>query len=162
MILEHFGLDESSKMLPKTGDKEDDKAETEEVKMSAEEVTVFRGVAARANYMSADCPQVQYATKEVCRDMAAPTVRAHEKLKKLARYLAGCQETVFEYPWQDEGAARLMTFTDSDWAGCVRSRRSTSGGSIVLGTHTLKTWSSTQPVIAMSAAEAEYYAMVAA
>ena len=63
IILEHFGLDESSKVLSKTGDKEDDKAETEEVNMSAEEATVFRGVAARANYMSADCPQVQYAKR---------------------------------------------------------------------------------------------------
>ena len=30
----------------------------------------------------------------------------------------------------------------------------------MLGTHTWKTWSSTQPTVAMSSAEAEYYAMV--
>ena len=100
--------------------------------------------------MAADCPQVQYATKEVSRHMATPTEAAHDKMKKLARYIAGCQVNVFEYRWQDEEEAQLQTCTDSDWAGYTRTRRSTSGGAIVLGSHTRKTWSVTQPVVGMS------------
>ena len=160
MIMEHFGFGPETKVLTRTGNKEDDKGGSESVVMGKEEARHFRGVTARTNYMAADCPQVQYATKEVCRHMANPTEAAHESMKKLARYIVGCEETVFEYKWQDEEEAKLQTFTDSDWAGCTRTRRSTSGGAIVMGSHTLKTWSSTQPVVAMSAAEAEYYAMV--
>ena len=51
-------------------------------------------------------------------------------------------------------------FTDSDWAGEVESRKSTSGGVMQLGSHVLKTWASTQSVIALSTGEAEFYAII--
>ena len=50
-------------------------------------------------------------------------------------------------------------FTDSDWAGCRSTCRSTSGGITRFGAHTLKTWSSTQATVALSSAEAELYAL---
>ena len=40
------------------------------------------------------------------------------------------------------------------------TRRSTSGGLIMLGNHMIKFWSSSQPVIALSSGEAEFYALV--
>ena len=49
---------------------------------------------------------------------------------------------------------------DTDWAGCLRTRRSTNGGLIAIGTHIVKHWSSTQATIALSSGEAEYYGMV--
>ena len=54
----------------------------------------------------------------------------------------------------------MTLYTDSDWAGCRRTRKSTSGGAILLGNHCVKCWSSTQGPIALSSAEAEYYSMV--
>ena len=54
----------------------------------------------------------------------------------------------------------LEVYTDSDWAGCKESRKSTSGGIVSFGSHVVKSWSVTQKVIATSSAEAEYYAMV--
>ena len=51
-------------------------------------------------------------------------------------------------------------YTDSNWAGCSRTRRSTSGGIVVLDGGALKSWSSTQATVAMSSGEAEYYALV--
>ena len=50
--------------------------------------------------------------------------------------------------------------TDADWAGCHRSRKCTSGGSICLGKHCIKVWSNTQAVIAKSSAESELYGVV--
>ena len=47
---------------------------------------------------------------------------------------------------------------DSDWAGCRRSRKSTSGGILFLGGVPVRAWSSNQNVIALSSGEAEYYA----
>ena len=49
---------------------------------------------------------------------------------------------------------------DSDWGGCVKDRRSTSGGLWMLGDHCIKTWSATQGAYALSSAEAEFYAMI--
>ena len=85
--------------MSKSGDREDDKGEeTNDMEMTKAEAASFRGVAARTNYFAADCASIQFATKEVCRDMANPTVAGHEKMKKLARYMLHFEAAIFEYP----------------------------------------------------------------
>ncbi len=54
---------------------------------------------------------------------------------------------------------QVDTFVDSDWAGCKATARSTSGGAARLGWHPVKTWSTTQTVVAMSSGEAELYSL---
>ena len=46
-------------------------------------------------------------------------------------------------------------FVDTDFAGCQRTRRSTSGGITTLGPHALRHWATTQPTLALSSGEAE-------
>jgi hypothetical protein len=46
-------------------------------------------------------------------------------------------------------------YVDTDWAGCARTRKSTSGGCVMLGGHMVKSWSSTQPGVTLSSGEAE-------
>ena len=46
-------------------------------------------------------------------------------------------------------------FTDTDFAGCLATRKSTSGGCVMRGKHLLKHWSSTQKAVTLSSAEAE-------
>ena len=53
----------------------------------------------------------------------------------------------------------LVVYTDADWAGDLRSRRSTSGGIILLGDTWSTSWSRLQAVTALSSAEAEYYSL---
>ena len=57
---------------------------------------------------------------------------------------------------------QLETFSDTDWAGCRRTRRSTTGGYTVAGSHLIKMWCKTQAVVALSSAEAELYGLVRA
>ena len=66
---------------------------------------------------------------------------------------------VFKFDWQD-AQNELTTYTDSDWAGCKITARSTTGGIIMIGNHIIKSWSRTQKTIALSSAEAELTAMV--
>ena len=54
----------------------------------------------------------------------------------------------------------IEVYVDSDWAGCPSTRKSTSGGFLVLGKHLVKTWSSTQATRALSSGEAEFYAII--
>ena len=49
-------------------------------------------------------------------------------------------------------------FTDSDWAGDRITRKSTTGGAMMIGSHSIKTWSKDQSVVALSSGEAELYA----
>ena len=52
-------------------------------------------------------------------------------------------------------------YVDSDYAGCPRTRKSTSGGCVMMGSHLIKSWSSTQNnVISLSSGEAELYSIV--
>ncbi len=122
--------------------------------------TAFRGAAARANYLAADRIDCQFAAKEVCRWMASPTESAWTALKRLCRYLVGLPRMVYVYDYQS--ADTVEAYTDTDWAGRPRTRKSTSGGCVLLGNHTIKIWSSTQASIALSSGEAEFNGVVRA
>ena len=122
------------------------------------EATRFRAVAARANYLSADRPHIQYAVKEICRKMAKPVAGDWQKLVRLGRYLKGSPRCVLEYRWQNRCVAP-SGYSDSDWAGDRRTGKSTSGGLIMLGTHLVKSWSRTQDSVTLSSAEAELVAL---
>jgi hypothetical protein len=119
---------------------------------------LFRSFAARANYLALDRPDLSQATKELCRRMSAPRAADLRALSRVARYLVGAARVVYEYPWQCRPV--LRAYTDSDFAGCVATRRSTSGGAVMLGTHLLKHWASTQKKITLSSGEAELGAVV--
>ena len=79
-------------------------------------------------------------------------------MKRLARYLKGRPRMVWEYRWQ--GVEHINAYSDSDWAGCKRTARSTSGGIILRGSHHIKSWSATQKRVTLSSAEAELGALV--
>ena len=79
----------------------------------------------------------------------------------IARYLRYRPRLVLKYDYHPEGEG-LTGYSDSDYAGCVATRRSTSGGCIMTGRSLLKSWCRQQKVVALSSAEAETYALVAA
>ena len=81
-------------------------------------------------------------------------------LKRLARYLAGARRRVQVYRRQRPEDAHLEAIVDSDWAGDVTSRRSTTGMAIMRGSHLLRHSATLQASIGLSSAEAEYYALV--
>eukprot|EP00973_Karenia_brevis_P016497 2259503-Karenia_brevis.AAC.1 len=80
--------------------------------------------------------------------MANPKVISWRALKKVARYLVGVKRIVWKFKWQ--GDVRFSrVYSDSDWGGNVRDRKSTSGGVWMLGGHCIKTWSATQGAYAL-------------
>ena len=81
------------------------------------------------------------------------------KMKRLVRYLKGKPRIVLRFDYQGR-CTELEGYSDSDWAGCKRTARSTSGGAMMVGGHNLKTWSSTQKSVTLSSGEAELVAAV--
>ena len=61
----------------------------------------FLAVAARANYLSADRPDIQYSVKEICRRMYKRARGDWQKPIRLGKYLKGSPRCVREYRWQD-------------------------------------------------------------
>jgi len=120
--------------------------------------TAFRGAAARGNYLSMDRLDAHFACKEICRWMSSPSQQSWKALKRLCRYFAGSPRLVYVY--QQQSVDEVDIFTDTDWAGCPKTRKSTSGGCLMLGSHTLKHWSSTQSGVSLSSGEAEFHGVV--
>ena len=130
----------------------------EDVPLGNELHTAFRSASARGNYLAADRIDVQFACKEICRAMSSPSAQAWKALKRLCRYLGGLPRMVYKYPQQTVSA--IDVYTDTDWAGCPRTRKSTSGGGIMLGQHVMKHLSSTQTSVALSSGEAEFAGVI--
>ena len=82
-----------------------------------------------------------------------------EALNLLGRYLCGRRRLIYKYRWQKD-VVGIDVYVDTDHAGCLRTRKSTSGGCVMLGAHLLKSWSSTQPTITLSSGEAELHGVV--
>ena len=73
----------------------------------------FRGMAATANYLGADTPDLQFAAKESCRSMAAQTEESFLGLKHLARYLVHVPEAELYYENQ-KPVEFMEVLVDSD------------------------------------------------
>ena len=152
--LERMGEEAARTPLSSPGFKRDAEAVEASTPLGPEATHEYRALAARANFLSMDRPDLGFAAKECCRKMATPTTVDWAALVRLTRYLAGRPRLVYAYPWQDPGIG-LSTYVDTDFAGCVVTRKSTSGGVCLRGSHLIKHWSNTQKTIALSSGEAE-------
>ena len=119
------------------------------------DATQYRALVARGNFLAQDRSDIRFAVKELSRRMAKPRVRDIASLKRFARYLALRPRLVTKYCKQGP-LKTVVGWSDSDWAGCPETRKSTSGGVIMIGSHVIRTWSTTQSVIATSSGEAEF------
>ena len=134
-------------------------AEEDAGPLTGRDATSYRALSARANYLALDRTDIQYAVKEICRGMSAPTKGDLRKLRRLGRYLIEHPRVVIKYRTQGK-VGELQGYSDSDWAGCRRTAKSTSGGAIMKGGHYIKSWSSTQKNVTLSSGEAELVAAV--
>ena len=90
--------------------------------------------------------------------MSSPSEEDLVAVKRLCRFLRGLPRLVQRIEFEDFAPTIVKTYVDSDWAGCRKTRKSTSGGILMLGSTAVRGWSTNQAVIALSSGEAEYYA----
>ena len=103
--------------------------------------------------MVATRPDIAHAVGVVCRFMADPG-RAHwEAIKSIMRYLKGTKSKCICY---GKGQMELQGFCDSDMAGDVDTRKSTSGYVFTLAGGAVSWCSRLQRIVALSTTEAEY------
>ena len=98
---------------------------------------------------------VQYAGKEAARCLANPTRGDAVRLEASRTIPCRCEQLL---PWQ-EMPDNILIYADSDWGGCVKTRKSTSGGVLLFGNCCLSHWSRAHGVIALSSGEAELNAL---
>jgi hypothetical protein len=158
ILVKEFGADGHAVRTPGIKGKAVEDAPGQEELLDEAATKWFRSGAARANYLAMDRPDLAFATKELCRRMSAPKLCDAASLRRVVRYLVDEPRLVYSFAWQQQSEFRA--FVDTDFAGCLRTRKSTSGGCALMGTHLIKHWSTTQKVVTLSSGEAELAGIV--
>ena len=99
LLVEGLGLEKAKSVLT-PGEKTKSILENDS-ELQGMDHRMYRALAARANYLALDRPDIQFATKEICRAMSNPTKSDWLKLKRLGRYLIDSKRLVAKYPWQE-------------------------------------------------------------
>nr|GEV79064.1 retrovirus-related Pol polyprotein from transposon TNT 1-94 [Tanacetum cinerariifolium] len=123
--------------------------------------TKYRSMVGALMYLTTSRPDIVHATCYCARYQAKPTEKHLTVVKRIFRYL---KDTINMGLWylKDTGF-ELTAFSELDHAGCLDSRKSTSGGIQFLGGDKLVSWlSKKQDCTSMSSAEAEYVSLSAA
>ncbi|GKF77748.1 hypothetical protein Tco_0230218, partial [Tanacetum coccineum] len=110
-------------------------------------------------YMTSSRPDIVQAVCYCARYQARSTEKHLKEVKRIFRYLRGTINMGLWYP-KDSGF-ELTAFSDDDHAGCIDTRKNTSGGIQFLGDKLVSWMSKKQDCIAMSFAEAEYVVLSA-
>ena len=141
ILVSQMGLSIESKAV--TGVRMTDEEDGKE--LDAESRACYRSWTLRASYLSQDRCELQFAVKELARRMQQPNTKNMQALKRLVRFLKGSPRCLIVYNRQVEQPI-VDVFSDSDWAGCGKTRRSTSSSYVM-------------NVVATSSGEAEFCAL---
>jgi hypothetical protein len=113
-----------------------------------------------ANWMR---PDITQAVHVLARFMADPSCSHWLAVKRVLRYLAGTVEWGLLFGGRSEREAgsfvsRVIGWCDADYAGCIDSRKSTSGRVFVLNGAAVSWASRKQSTVSTSTTEAEFIA----
>ena len=127
--------------------------------LEGSQVTAYRSATMRLNYLAQDMPHLQFAANKGAKHMAKPIKGGMARLKRAARFLKRHPRWIIVFTEQ-EWTDKIQTRVDSDWAGDLIDRKSTTCVHIVIGEHFIKSFVSTQATPALSSGEAEFTATV--
>uniref|UniRef100_A0A2N9FY74 Integrase catalytic domain-containing protein n=1 Tax=Fagus sylvatica TaxID=28930 RepID=A0A2N9FY74_FAGSY len=118
--------------------------------------TMYKQLVGSLMYLTATRPDLMYVVSLISRFMASPTELHLQAAKRVLRYLKGTVDLGVFY--RKKGNGELMAYTDSDYAGDVDDRKSTSGYVFLLSEGAVSWSSKKQPVVTLSTTEAEFVA----
>ena len=101
-------------------------------------------------------PDISFAVGMLGRYQSNPGMDHWKAAKKVLRYLQGTKECMLTYKRSDH--LEVIGYSDSDYAGCVDTRKSTFGYLFLLAGGAVSWKSGKQSVIAASTMEAEFVA----
>ncbi|XP_073351834.1 uncharacterized protein [Aegilops tauschii subsp. strangulata] len=124
--------------------------------------TDYRSIVGSLRYLVNTRADLAYSVGIVSRYMEHPTTEHLAAVKQILRYVKGTLKYGCKYTRKKEARPPLVGYSDSDMAGDVDDRKSTSGVVFFLGENLISWLSQKQKVVALSSCEAEYIAGAAA
>lgn len=102
-------------------------------------------------------PDISQAVNEASKKLENPSRQDIVAIKKILKYLNGTRYKGIMYK-KGEDMTNLDAYCDSDYAGCIETRRSTTGFIIMISGGPVSWCSKRQPIVSLSSTEAEYIA----
>ncbi|KAG6470938.1 hypothetical protein ZIOFF_072026 [Zingiber officinale] len=121
---------------------------------------LYRSLVGSLIYLTNTRPDIVQPVSVLSRFMSKPSKVHYATAKRVLRFLQGTMKHGLRYV--KESNNDLVGFTDSDWAGSLEDRRSTSAYLFCLGSKVISWSSRKQNTVALSSAEAEYSAATSA
>ncbi|KAJ1274631.1 hypothetical protein BS78_05G076300 [Paspalum vaginatum] len=120
--------------------------------------TEYRSLVGSLRYLVNSRPDLAFSVGYVSRFMEEPHEEHRTAVKQIMRYIAGTRNWGLFYARRNGGSDQLLGYSDSDMAGDLDGRKSTSGILFFLGRSPISWQSAKQKVVALSSCEAEYIA----
>jgi hypothetical protein len=105
-----------------------------------EDVSSYRRLIGKLLYLTNTRPDISFATQQVSQFLHKPIV---------THYKDACRNSEIQ----------ILGYSDADWAGCLDTRRSTSGYCFFLGCSLISWKAKKQVTVSRSSLEAEYRAL---
>eukprot|EP00253_Pinus_taeda_P031357 PITA_31357 len=121
---------------------------------------LYKSIVVSLMYLTATRPDIMFAVSLISRFMERPKEGHWQAAKRILRYVKGTK--MFGILYNVSEYSDLVGYTDSDWAGSVDDRKSTSCYIFHMGSGAISWASKKQSIVALSTAEAEYVAATAA
>ncbi|MCH79800.1 retrovirus-related Pol polyprotein from transposon TNT 1-94, partial [Trifolium medium] len=120
----------------------------------------YRKLVGKLIYLTNTRPYIAFATQQLSQFMHKPTVTHYNAACRVIRYLKHNPGKGIFYSRHCD--IQILGFSDADWAGCLDSRKSTSGYCFFIGTSLISWKAKKQSTVSRSSSEAEYRALATA
>jgi hypothetical protein len=124
------------------------------------DIPSYRRLVGRLLYLNATRPDITFSTQQLSQFLSKPTMAHFKAATRVLRYLKTCPGRGIVMP--RDSVIHLQGFSDADWAGCIKTRRSIYGQCFLLGKSLISWRTKKQLTVSRSSSEAEYRALASA
>jgi hypothetical protein len=124
---------------------------------SFEDIASYRRLVGKLLYLTTTRPDIAFVTQQLSQFLSCPTHTHYDTSSGVVRYLKSSPGRGLFF--RRDSQLHLLGFIDADWAGCLDTRRSTSGYCFFLGSSLISWRAKKQHTVSRSSSEAEYRAL---